>query len=226
MRGNARQLLDEMRAGAAGDVRGAAAEDLHATDFQQLARGHLHAAEVRRLEARIETSAQRAADRLRLLRDLLAHVVRVAALVERLVGPGDGRRRLRRGAAVERRGLVSRRRAPPRSRRRRDARRSACGAPAPPGRRRRTSRDRRYRARPGCRCARRRSIRAAARRAPPGRRCRSRAAALRAPSLRACPPASRRSGARALRSPFRTGTTTPPACSFVRSCAAFSMMPL
>ena len=67
---------------------------------------------------------KRAADRVRLLGDLLAHVVRVVALVERLVASRRSvERRLGRRAAVERRASRSRRRARQRSRRRRDARR-------------------------------------------------------------------------------------------------------
>ena len=88
---------------AARDIGGAAAEDLDASDFEQLARRHLQAADVRRLKAGVESAAQRAPDRFGLLGDFLAHVVIEAGLVEGFVRPGDRRRRLRGGAAVERR---------------------------------------------------------------------------------------------------------------------------
>ena len=70
----ARELLDELRAHHARDVRRAAAQDLHAPNLEQLARRILEAAEARRLEARLEAAAERAADRIRLLGHFLAHV--------------------------------------------------------------------------------------------------------------------------------------------------------
>ena len=88
-------------------MRGAATQDLHAPHLEQLACCVLEPAEVRRLESRFQSAAERAPDRVRLLGDLLAHVVRVLALVERLDRPVDRERRFLRGAARERRGLVA-----------------------------------------------------------------------------------------------------------------------
>src|ERR1700730_3214795 len=78
------QLLDQLGADAAGKMGGAAAEDLDAPYVEQLMRGKLNSAEMARLKARLDAPAQGATHRLRLLDDLLAHVVRELALIERI----------------------------------------------------------------------------------------------------------------------------------------------
>src|SRR6185312_17440170 len=87
------------------DVRGPAAEYLHAPHFEELARRGFDSAQMRRIEARLQAAAQRAANRIGLLGDLLAHVVRERALVERFARPVDRQRSFRRRPAFERRGL-------------------------------------------------------------------------------------------------------------------------
>src|SRR5690606_13710860 len=74
-RRQARELLDHLRAEQPRDKGGAAAQDLDAAHVQQLARRHLDAVYAAGLEARLEPPAQRAAHRVRLLLDLLPHVM-------------------------------------------------------------------------------------------------------------------------------------------------------
>ncbi len=90
-----------------GDVGRAAAENLHSLRFEQLARGQLQAAEMRGVEARLQSPAQHAADRVRLFGDLLTHEVREVALGQRFELPVDRERRARNGAAVEREGFIA-----------------------------------------------------------------------------------------------------------------------
>src|SRR6516164_11545067 len=94
-----------MGADGAGDVSGAAAEDLDPADVEELVRGEFDAAQMRRLKAWFEPPAQRAADRLGLFGDLLPHEMRVFALVEGLIRPGDRRWSLSGRPAVKGRGL-------------------------------------------------------------------------------------------------------------------------
>ena len=130
--GDARQLLDQVGAHDAGNVGRAAAQDPDAAHVQQLARRERDAAEMRGLEARLEPAAERAPQRLGLVGDLLAHVVRRTRPCRR---PRPSRpiveRRL--DGAARRRACASRsrRRARPRSRRRRDGRRWWCAARRP-----------------------------------------------------------------------------------------------
>src|SRR5215468_5669685 len=57
--GDPRERFDHVRAGDAGVVGRAAAEDLHAPDGEQIARRQVEAAQVRRAELRIEASLER-----------------------------------------------------------------------------------------------------------------------------------------------------------------------
>ena len=82
MRRNTGKLFDQMRADASRDIGRSAPENLDPANLEQFARGHFEPADVRRLETRIESAAQRATDRFRLLGDLLAHVVVESGLVE------------------------------------------------------------------------------------------------------------------------------------------------
>src|SRR5690606_32726084 len=79
--GDARELLDHLRADHAGVVRGAAAEDLHTADAAGLAGVQVEAAQVHRGEAVVDPAAQHAVHGLGLLVDLLVHVRVVAAHV-------------------------------------------------------------------------------------------------------------------------------------------------
>ena len=94
-----------MRPDRADDVGGAAAEDLHPPNVEQLVGGHLDAAEMGGLETRFGTAAQSAAHRVRLLDDFLPHEMVEGALFQGLAGPGDRCGRLCRRATVEREGL-------------------------------------------------------------------------------------------------------------------------
>ena len=105
MRRQPGQLLDQMGADEAGDVSRAATEDLDPADVEELVRGELDAAQMRRLKARLEPPAQRTRDRLGLFGDLLPHKMLEFALVEGLARPGDRRRDLRGRPTVEGRGL-------------------------------------------------------------------------------------------------------------------------
>ena len=102
VRGNARQLLDQVRADAHRQCTPEPQPRIFMRRTSSSSRAaSVDAAEMRRLEARLEAAAERAPHRLGLLGDLLAHVVVERALVEGLVRPGDRRRRL--GGAGRRR---------------------------------------------------------------------------------------------------------------------------
>src|SRR6516164_9947068 len=58
MRRQPRQLLDQMGTDRAGDIRGATAEDLDASDVEKLVRSKLDSAQMGRLKARLEPTAQ------------------------------------------------------------------------------------------------------------------------------------------------------------------------
>ncbi len=96
--------LDELGAGDAGVVGRSAAEDLHATDRAQLARGELEAAEARGGEAMVEAATQRAPDGLGLVADLLAQVVGMTAAAVVILGEVDRDGDLVREPRVEREG--------------------------------------------------------------------------------------------------------------------------
>jgi hypothetical protein len=101
VRGHPCELLYQMCTQRPGNVGGAAAKNLDAPDFQQLMRGEFNAAEVTCLKARLQAPAQCPAYCVRLLDDLLAHVMRELALVERLVRPSDRRGRLGGDTAIQ-----------------------------------------------------------------------------------------------------------------------------
>ncbi len=127
-RGDPRELLDHLRAHAARDVRRAAAEDLHAPHLEQLARAAVtRPPRCAVWKPLLEAPAQGAANRVRLLGDLLTHEVRMVALVDRLRAEGHGERCLDRRTAGERRRLVAVGAHHRDLDRRRDARRAACG---------------------------------------------------------------------------------------------------
>jgi hypothetical protein len=84
---DAGQFLGQHRAHLPGVVGRAAAEELHLPDRPELARVQVDAAQLGRCEPLVETAAQRPAQGLRLLVDLLAHVVLERA---ELVVPGLG----------------------------------------------------------------------------------------------------------------------------------------
>src|SRR5688572_21806200 len=100
MRGNAGELLDEMSAGAAREISRSAAENLDSTHFQEFARGELDAADVCSVEARLESTAQRAPHRIGLFGDFFPHEMFEGSFVESISAPVDRRWRLRGRAAI------------------------------------------------------------------------------------------------------------------------------
>ncbi len=104
MRGDAGQLLDQLRADLARVVRRAAAEDLHPLEVARLTRRQVQAAEVRGGEALVEAAGEGAQDGRGLLVDLLAQEVLVPGRVVVRGGGLRGRGLLGDGARVEREG--------------------------------------------------------------------------------------------------------------------------
>ena len=100
--GDAREGLDEVRAGDARVVGRAAAEELDPLHVEQLAGLQVESAEVRGVELAVEPTPERALDRLRLIENLLVHVVRVSVAFVGVVFPFDGNRELRDRPGVHR----------------------------------------------------------------------------------------------------------------------------
>ena len=73
-----------MRADASADVGGSAPQDLDPADLEQLARAHLDPAQMRGVKTPLEAPAKRAPNGIRLLVDLLLHVMGVIAFVHGL----------------------------------------------------------------------------------------------------------------------------------------------
>ena len=101
MRGDARQLFDQVGTDGTGNERRPTAEDLDAPHLEQLAGAHFQPAEMRGAETRLQSTAQGTADGVPLFRNLLAHEVCKVAFVVGFIGPLDDRRSLGRGAALE-----------------------------------------------------------------------------------------------------------------------------
>src|SRR5690606_28460173 len=79
--GHAGQLFDPVPGHQAGVVAGAAGDDVHRPGFRQQALG-VHAEDLGEDAAAGDATLERVGDGLRLLVDLLEHVVRVIALVD------------------------------------------------------------------------------------------------------------------------------------------------